>query len=249
MGERRALADVARARADHDGELDLPIRLCRTFGDHDVVIRSDDAGSGLVEQDRLLGHRHAGFGSMVGVVEPDGDEIANLGDAGADPGRAADRRQGFRLELGQAGQGSWPERICVDVAHDLAQVPQFSASVDQRRFFLTHRAISCEFHKPSVEAPAAKIARAPGCSAAMHHTQTLAGRLRQSLILALMLTSDRRRRGRIGVGYEKLRAVPWISGWTNPILSPCFARHFFRFEISATKAYLQSPYFVEKIKN
>ena len=37
---------------------------------------------------------------MVGVIEADGDEIADLAEAGADPGRAAHRGQGFRLELG-----------------------------------------------------------------------------------------------------------------------------------------------------
>ena len=89
---------------------------------------------------------------MVGVIEPDGDEIADLSEARPDPGRPAHGGQGFRLELGQTRQNAGAEHIGVDVRHHLAQVAQFSASVDQRRLFLTCPAISCEFHKPSVEA-------------------------------------------------------------------------------------------------
>ena len=38
---------------------------------------------------------------MVGIVEPDGDEIADAAQAWPDSGRPAHRGQGFRLELGQ----------------------------------------------------------------------------------------------------------------------------------------------------
>ena len=41
----------------------------------------------LLNSTGSFGHRHAGFGGVVGVVEADGDEIADAGDAGADPRR------------------------------------------------------------------------------------------------------------------------------------------------------------------
>jgi hypothetical protein len=62
----------------------------------DVVIGADDAVRRLVEQDRLLGDRGAGLGGVIGEVEADRDEVADVPDAGADSRRALDERQRFR---------------------------------------------------------------------------------------------------------------------------------------------------------
>ena len=149
MRERLILAHIACAGADHDRELDLPVRLHRAFRDHDVVVRSDDAVGRLGEQHRLLGNRHAQFGGVVGIIEPDGDEIANPPQARPDSGRAPHRRQGFRLELGQTRERARSERVGVDVLDDLAEVPELTGLVDERRLLLARPAISREFHHPS----------------------------------------------------------------------------------------------------
>ena len=51
----------------------------------------------LVEDDRLLRDRHAGFRGVVGVVEADGDEVAHVADAGAEPRLAGDGFSRLRL--------------------------------------------------------------------------------------------------------------------------------------------------------
>src|ERR1700733_8875052 len=61
----------------------------------------------------------------------------------------------FPVPLAETGKRGGAKHIGVDVRHHLARVPHFSSSVDQPRFFLTCPAISCEFHKPSVNPPVA----------------------------------------------------------------------------------------------
>ena len=158
MGERLRFADVACARADHDREFDLPVGLFRVLRDDDVVVRPDDAGGGLVEQQGLLGDRHAGLGRVVGIIEADGDEIADLAEARADPGRSAHRRQGLRLDFGEPRKSARSEHVGVDIRHHVAQIPQFSILVDQGRLLLARPAISRQFHKPSQS----KAAHGPG---------------------------------------------------------------------------------------
>jgi hypothetical protein len=110
-GDRRhgvLLGDIGAAIADHDRELDFPIGLHRVLRDLDVVIGADDAVRRLVEQDRLCRDRGAGLGGVIGEVQPDRDEVADVADAGADSRRTLHERERFRiqrLELGERGRG------------------------------------------------------------------------------------------------------------------------------------------------
>ena len=63
---RLVLGEIARAAADDDAKLDFVIELGRLLRHHRVVVRAADGGRRLVEDDRLLRHRHAGFGGVVG---------------------------------------------------------------------------------------------------------------------------------------------------------------------------------------
>ena len=65
---------------------------------------SADAGRRLVEDDRLLRDRHAGFGRVIGIVESDGDEVADTADAGAEPRIAAHERQLVDRRLADLGE-------------------------------------------------------------------------------------------------------------------------------------------------
>src|SRR3984957_11684811 len=80
--ERLVLAQVAGARADDDAELDFPVELGRIPRDDGVVVRAAQARRRLVEDDRLFRDRHAGFGGVVGIIQPDGDEIPGFWDNG-----------------------------------------------------------------------------------------------------------------------------------------------------------------------
>ncbi len=105
---RLGAVEIARALADDDAELDLVVELGRFARRDGIVVRPADAGDRLVEDDRLLRDRHAGFRGVVGIVELDGDEIAHLADAGAEPRLAADGFEALEvglLDLGEADFG------------------------------------------------------------------------------------------------------------------------------------------------
>ena len=64
----------------------------------DVVTRAVDAGGGLHEHDRLRGNGQAGLLCVVGIVEPDGDELADADVGHAEARIAAHRRQRLGFE-------------------------------------------------------------------------------------------------------------------------------------------------------
>src|SRR4029079_5651182 len=63
--KRLVLRDVARALADHDAELDLPVELARSLRDDGIVIGAADAGRRFVEDDRLDRDRHSGVRGVI----------------------------------------------------------------------------------------------------------------------------------------------------------------------------------------
>src|SRR5262245_51076544 len=82
--QRVLLGHVFRGLADHDAEFDFPVRLDRAARQFDVVVRPDDAGGGLHEDDGFFRNGHARFGGMIGVVQADANELADAADAGTD---------------------------------------------------------------------------------------------------------------------------------------------------------------------
>src|SRR5215472_5513328 len=144
---RLLLGEIAGAGADHDAELDLVVELGRVPRDDRGVVRSADAGRRLVEDDRLLRNRHAGLGRVVRVVQPDGDEVADMADAGADARLALDDRQlagGRRLlDLGEA---PGRERVAGEIGHDLGEIADAPLSVQDSRFFAAGRAEAQQLH-------------------------------------------------------------------------------------------------------
>src|SRR4029077_14717495 len=140
------LRQVARARADHDAELDLVVELGRAFGGDGVVVRAEDAGRRLVEDDRLLRDRHAGFRRMVRVIQPDGDQIADPADARADPRLALDDWQPAGRGLLDLREASWRQGIAGKVGHDFREIADVSLCVDDAGFFAAGRAEADELH-------------------------------------------------------------------------------------------------------
>src|SRR5262249_42434091 len=122
--ERSFFAQIARAAADDDAELDLPVELRGILWDDGVVVRPADAGRRLIEDDRLFRDRHAGFGGVVGIVQPDGDEIADLADASAEPLLAAYERQLFDFKLAQLVEALARKCVAGNVGHDFRKVAQ-----------------------------------------------------------------------------------------------------------------------------
>src|SRR5204862_4826481 len=75
--ERLLLRHVARGAADGDGQFDLPVGLLGVFGYGDGVVGAGDRAGRLRENDGLLGQRRTRFGGVIGVVEADGDDLAD----------------------------------------------------------------------------------------------------------------------------------------------------------------------------
>ena len=146
MLERILPVDVARGLADHHAELDLPVGVRRVRRQHDVVVGTDDARLRLVEHDRMLGDRVAGFLGMVDVVQADRDELRRHGDAGTEPRAALDQRQFLRVELAQLGELARREGRRIDVLYLARQIAQLGLSIDQSGLFLAGRAVTYEFH-------------------------------------------------------------------------------------------------------
>src|SRR6266567_2182735 len=147
--ERVLFAQIARTTADDDAELDFPVELGRILRDHGVVIRAADARRRFVEDDRFFRDRHAGFGGMVGVVQPDGDEIANLADAGPDARIAAHERQLFRLELAQFVEARWRERGAGNVGNDFGKIADAAFGIEHAGLFASWCAVTDELHGSS----------------------------------------------------------------------------------------------------
>ena len=130
--------------ADDHAELDFPVGLLRAARDLDVVVRADDGRGRLHEDDRLGRHRHAGFRGVIGVVQADADELADAGDARAEPRRAVDARQRRRIDLPQArraspaaarrrrGPGSTPDRSRMSPSRRAARVSRARRAVSEQ---------------------------------------------------------------------------------------------------------------------
>ena len=140
------LRHVARGAADDDAEFDLPIALLRTLGQHHVVVRPLNARDGLGEDDRLLRDGHARLGRVVGVVETDGDELADARHRAAQARAAAHQRQRRWLQAAQTGQRGIAQLRRADVGHDGGQVAQLAGIVQQGRPFLAGWAAAQQLH-------------------------------------------------------------------------------------------------------
>src|SRR5689334_7505618 len=81
---RVGLGDVAGKPADHDAELDLPVRLLRATRNLDVVVRTDDGAGPFPEHHGLRGYRQVRLCRMVRKIQADADELADPAHARAD---------------------------------------------------------------------------------------------------------------------------------------------------------------------
>ncbi len=83
---------------------------------------------------------------MVGIIEPDGDEVARCADARADARIAAHQRQLVDLGLGDPGEPFGVERIAGDVRHHLGEIADAALGVEDSRFLAAGRAEADELH-------------------------------------------------------------------------------------------------------
>nr|GEU28106.1 putative aminotransferase [Tanacetum cinerariifolium] len=144
--ERIVFRDVLRAGADDDPELHFPIGLPGPLGQHDRIVGARQRGDRLQEHDRLLGQRHLGFGRVVGVIEADADEFADMLDRHAEARRAAYQRQRGGIDFFQLAQRPGGQLRRIDVVDHGGQGAQLALVVDQARLFFAGAAVAHKSH-------------------------------------------------------------------------------------------------------
>src|SRR5450830_1026225 len=140
------LFDVAGRAPDDHAQLDLPIGLQRSARDAHIVVRPDHGRGPLVEHHGLAGHGHARFGGVIGVVQPDADELADAPHAGAQAGCAGHQGQAGGVDGAQTIEGVRVEGAALDVGHVGRQIPELTRRIQQARFLLARGAIAKQFH-------------------------------------------------------------------------------------------------------
>ena len=87
---------------------------------------------------------------MIGIVQPDGDELAHIADAGAkaQPGlrHALDQRQVSRVQRGKTRKPRRRQHIARNIGHMRRQIAHPALIVQQPRLFRARRPITQQFH-------------------------------------------------------------------------------------------------------
>src|SRR6185295_8266441 len=144
--ERLLLRHIARRAADGDGQFDLPVGLLRVLGNGDGVVGAGDRTDSLREDNGFLGRCRARFGGVIGIVEADGDDLADARDRRTKALLPAHHRQALDLQPAQRLEAGRRQRRAVDLLQLLAEVAQLAVAVDQARLFLPGPAIAHQFH-------------------------------------------------------------------------------------------------------
>src|SRR5690606_5601353 len=138
--------DIAGLLADDDAQLDFPVRLDGIPGNDDIVIGADNGAGGFHKDDRLFGDLGAGFGGMVGIVQPDADELADIGHAGADA--LAGIEFGQHADIGGADfrQAFGGQRLAADIADDAGEIADGAVLGQDGGLFCALGANAEQFH-------------------------------------------------------------------------------------------------------
>src|SRR5437870_1945933 len=131
VAERVGLVDVARVAPDHRAEFHLIVKLHRVARAHDGIVGSADRARRLDEEQRLLGQLQAHLERVIGVVEADGDHLADPRQRASKPRAAAHCWQPREVEPPQTPERRRRERGRREVCDDPRQIAQTAVRVDQ----------------------------------------------------------------------------------------------------------------------
>ncbi|KGS44303.1 hypothetical protein X961_4871 [Burkholderia pseudomallei MSHR5613] len=101
VAERISLANVFGLLSDHHSKLDLPIRLGRPTRDFNIVVWTANRTCPFSKYSRLCGDRQIRFCCVIGIVQPNADELAYSTDTRADPWITVDHRERSWIERAQ----------------------------------------------------------------------------------------------------------------------------------------------------
>jgi hypothetical protein len=83
---------------------------------------------------------------VIGIVEPDTDELADAADASAKARLTRDERQRRGIERAKARKARIGQRVARDVVNVARKIADVSVGVDKTRFFLAFRPKAKQFH-------------------------------------------------------------------------------------------------------
>src|SRR5713226_631372 len=144
---RVRLSDVAGIAADHRAELDLVIELDALEWANDRVVRPVDRAVRLDEEERLLRQRQAHLLSVIRVIEPDADDLADSGERATESRPAANHRKSRRFDRAQSLEPGRGERVSRDVLDHSGQVAHDAVLVDEPGLFSTSASVAYELHE------------------------------------------------------------------------------------------------------
>ncbi len=83
---------------------------------------------------------------MIGIVEPDAEELADRADAWPQARLAFDERQRRGVERSQRRQAVGRDRVAADIRYVRGKIAQLAIAVDQGRSLLALGSVACELH-------------------------------------------------------------------------------------------------------
>jgi hypothetical protein len=83
---------------------------------------------------------------VVGIVQPDADELADAGDARPEPRRALDQRQGGDVDRAEALDRRRRERVAGNIVDMGFERADPSSGIQETGLFLPARAVTQQFH-------------------------------------------------------------------------------------------------------
>ena len=135
-----------RLAADDQRQFDLPVGLGGALGDDHRIVWPVDRRHRLGEHHRFLGQFHARFLGMVGIVEADGDDLADAGHRRPEARRSFHQRQRLGIEFAQRRQPFGRQHRSVDVRNLVRQGTDASLAVQQARLLRPLRPVTQQFH-------------------------------------------------------------------------------------------------------
>jgi hypothetical protein len=127
-------------------QLDLPVRLHRPTGNFDGIVGPVDRRGGFHEDNGFARGLHPSLGRVVGVIEPDADELGHRGDRRREPWRTLNARQVQRVQGLQARQPARRQSARIDIRQHAGKVADLSRRAQKPGPFVAAWTIAQKLH-------------------------------------------------------------------------------------------------------
>jgi hypothetical protein len=98
------------------------------------------------KNNRLWRNRHAAFGSVIRIVQTDGNKFLAARHASANARLAPHQRQLFNIDLAQFGQRLWRDGFAGNIAHVFGEIADAAFLIENAWLFFSQFAVAQKFH-------------------------------------------------------------------------------------------------------